>query len=206
MKAVDDTLQVCYKCGFHVLKLHCDKKNRTLSRHVEGQVGPCCVSKLFQSGEHAPRAELNNRATQERGRTPCYQMTCNRLPRELARAMETESTRRLSHFPAMHGVSKYCIPRMILHEENRDVKTHCTNYLGDFVQAHVDKAPKNDNLPIALDCVYFRQSADRQEWHNLLHLQTSRVINRKEITPVQTNEWWIKKYFPCLSMNPFKKT
>ena len=31
MKVVDDMFQVYYKCGLHVVKLHCDKKNRTCS-------------------------------------------------------------------------------------------------------------------------------------------------------------------------------
>ena len=81
---------------------------------------------------------------------------------------------------------------MVLHKENIDFKTHCTHFLGDFTQTHKDKTIKNENSPRVLDYIYLCPSADQQEGHDLLHIQNSRVTNRKKITPVPTNEWCIK--------------
>ena len=59
-------------------------------------------SKLLQ--EHAPRVEHNNQAVEERGRIVYYQMPHNHLPRELVRAMVTESARKLNYFPVFFRV------------------------------------------------------------------------------------------------------
>ena len=82
---------------------------------------------------------------------------------------------------------------MILNKENIDFKTQCARCVGDFAQLHEDKTIKNNNAPKTLDCIYLQPSVDHHEGHDLLNLQTNKIKNRKKITPVPMNEWFIKK-------------
>ena len=111
-------------------------------------------------------------------------MSCNNFPIELSRAAVAEPARKLNYFPVRHVVLKHCSLNMILHKENLDFKTHCAHCVGYFAQEYEDKILKNDNFPRVLDCIYLRSSGNRKEGHNLLNLQTRRVINRKKNTSV----------------------
>ena len=57
----------------------------------------------------------------------------------------------------------------------------------DYVQAGVDKTPKNNNLPRSIDCIYLRPSPDMPNGHNLMDLYTGELIRRppKIITPCE---------------------
>ena len=127
MKAVGDVFQVYHKCGFHAVKLHCDKQFEPAVNEWRSKQVPIANANYCNTEEHVPRAERNNRTIQERTRTSYYQMPCNHLPRQLMQAIVTESTRKLNYFPARHEASKHYSSRLILHRENLDFKTYCVH-------------------------------------------------------------------------------
>ena len=43
---------------------------------------------------------------------------------------------------------------MIIHKENIYFKTYCTHYVGDYVQDYENLNVKNDQVLLALACVY----------------------------------------------------
>ena len=73
------------------------------------------------------------------------------------------------------------------------------------MQSHEHRTIKNENSPRTLDCACSSSSADRQEGHDLLRLQTNEIINRKKFVPVPTNEWRIKRLVPLFSMKLCRK-
>ena len=56
------------------------------------------------------------------------------MPRMLVEYLVVESSKKLNFFPTHNGVSKYCSPRIILHEENTDLDSHCAFALGECAQ------------------------------------------------------------------------
>ena len=105
----------------------------------------------------------------------------------------TKHTTKLNNFPARNEVSKNCSTRVNFHKENIDFKTHNVHYVGDFVQSHEEKTMNNENSTRALEFIYLRPLVDRQEGHDLLHVQISKEINLKKITLVLMSEYHIKK-------------
>ena len=103
-----------------------------------------------------------------------------------------EAARKSNCFPARNGTSKHCSPRIILYEEIFYFKTHCMRCAGDLAHSHEDETIKNNDSTRTLYCMHLRPSVDQQEGHNLLHLQTNKIINIKKCAPVPTNEWFIK--------------
>jgi hypothetical protein len=53
-----------------------------------------------------------------------------------------------------------------------------------YIQALNEPDPSNTTAPRTLDCIYLRYSDNEQGGHDLLHLQTNRMIIRSRITPV----------------------
>jgi hypothetical protein len=104
-----------------------------------------------------------------------------------------DSTKKLNFFPSKHGISKYYSPRMILHQRNLDYGKHCQYAFGTYVQAHNEPDPSNTTAPCTLDCIYLRYSDNEQGGHDLLHLQTNRMIIRRRITPVPITPVIIKQ-------------
>jgi hypothetical protein len=73
---------------------------------------------------------------------------------------------------------------MILHQRNLDYDKHCQYAFGTYVQAHDEPDPSNTNAPRTLDCIYLRYNDNKQGGHDLLHLQTNRMITRRHVTPI----------------------
>jgi hypothetical protein len=95
-----------------------------------------------------------------------------------------ESTKKLNYFPNKYGVSKVFSPRMIMHHEKLDYERHCKYQIGEFVQARKEPNHTNTNAPRSLDCIYLRRMDNAQGGHELLYLQTNRVVKRRKLTKV----------------------
>ena len=71
---------------------------------------------------------------------------------------------------------------MILHKRNIDYEKHCKYALGEHVQAHTEPSPSNTNEERTIDCIYLRYSDNEQGGHQLLNINTNKVITRRNIT------------------------
>ena len=92
-----------------------------------------------------------------------------------------------------------------MHQENIDFDRHCTYVLGEYVQAHEDEGITNNNKPRSLDCLYLRPTANHQGGHELLHLQTNRVITRNKITSVPITPSVVKQVHAIAQMENMPK-
>jgi hypothetical protein len=102
----------------------------------------------------------------------------------MVKVLVNDSAKKLNFFPAKNGISQYYSPRMILHQQNLDYDKHCQYAFGTYVQAHDEPDPSNTNAPRTLDCIYLRYNDNEQGGHDLLHLQTNRMITRRRVTPI----------------------
>ena len=134
--------------------------------------------------EHVQRAERNNRVIKERIRASYFRLPFLHLPRILIKYVVSGSTKKLNFFPNKNGVSKYYSPRMILHQEHLDYNRHCTYILGEYVLAHEELEPTNTKATRVLDCSYLHPTTNKQRGHELLYIQTNRVITRRRCTQV----------------------
>jgi hypothetical protein len=73
---------------------------------------------------------------------------------------------------------------MILHQHNLDYLKHCQYAFGSFVQAHDEPNPSYTTAPRTLDCIYLRHNNNEQGGHGLFHIQTNRIITRRQVTSV----------------------
>ena len=89
-------------------------------------------------------------------------------------------------FPAKHGASKHCNPRMRLHKENIVFDNHCTHAIGEHVQGEHELDKSNTNAPRTLDCSCLRPSCDSQKGYDLLHMQTNKVVNCRKCGAFQS--------------------
>jgi hypothetical protein len=179
-----EVIGIYRKGGFSVREIHCDNEFRSAMDALSLEYEPPIIVNYATANEHVPRAERNNRTIKERVRTTYHRLPYNKLPRIMVKYMTLEATKKLNYFPNKNGVSKYFSPRMILHRENLDFHQHCQYTFGEYVQAHDEPTPSNTNATRSLDCIYLRAVANRQGGHELLHLQTNRVITRRKCTTI----------------------
>ena len=181
-----EIINIYEAAGFKVVEMHADKGLKK-AMDIAGTERKIRIN-YANSKEHVPRAERNNRTIQERVRASYHQLPYDHLPEKLVVAMVMEAAKKLNFFPVKYGASKHCSPRMMLHQENITFKQHCPHALGECVQAEDELLRTNKNAPRTLDCIYPRPSANRQLGHDLSHLPTNKIINRKKIfsVPVTT--------------------
>jgi len=98
--------------------------------------------------------------------------------------MVIECTKKLNYFPAQNGVSKYYIPRMILHKQNINFDKHCKYVFGEYVKAHDKPTHSNTNEARSLDCIYLRPVSSSQGGHELWYLTTNSVLIHRCITSI----------------------
>ena len=82
---------------------------------------------------------------------------------------------------------------MILSQRNLDYKKYCQIEFGAYVQAVQDNGiDKNTNRPRTIDAIYLRPERNLQGGHELMDLQTGRVIIRSRVTEIPVTDLVIK--------------
>ena len=71
---------------------------------------------------------------------------------------------------------------MILHRRNIDYTKHCKFALGEYVQAHTEPSPSNTNEERTIDCIYLRYIDNEQGGHQILNINTNRIIARRNLS------------------------
>ena len=168
--------------NFTVTEIICDNEYQDLKNPMADKFN--IRMNFANPQEHVPQAERNIRVIKERVRATFHRLPFDHLPKIMVNTLVQESAKKLNFFPAKNGISNYYSPRTILHQENLDFDRHCKFAFGTYVQAHDESNPTNTNRPRTLDCIYLRNNSNRQGGHVLLHLPTSHVITRRNITPL----------------------
>lgn len=203
-RCIDEILAVYKRGGFIVKEIHCDNEFHSVLDSFAAHQNPPISVKYAAPLEHVPRAERNNRVIKERVRSAYHRLPYVHLPRIMVKYMVMESARKLNFFPAKQGVSKHYSPRMILHHENLDYNRHCKFAFGEYVLGHDEPSPTNTQAARALDCIYLCPSSG-QSGHDLLHLATNAVVNRRHCTPMPVTAQVIKQVHKLAELDKMPK-
>mgnify|MGYP003507073779 CR=1 FL=1 len=119
-------------------------------------------------------------------------MTFRKLPKTKIKYLTMVQVNHLNLFPAKGGVSKYYSPRMILTERNLEYEKHCKVPFGAYVQATHETNATNSIAARTLDCIYLRANNNIQGGHEVMDLNTGRVITRSRVKMLPMTEVVIK--------------
>jgi hypothetical protein len=178
-EALQHVFRIYRQGGFQVVAIHSDNEFKPLIEPLSQEFG--VAMNYANPQEHVPEAERNNRVIKERVRATYHRLPYSRLPRLMVQTIVTDSAKKLNFFPAQHGISPYYSPRMILHQRHLDYDKHCQIGFGTFVQALNEPNPSNTTASRSLDCIYLRYNDSHQGGHDLLHLQTNKLITRRKV-------------------------
>ena len=142
--------------------------------------------------DHVPEAERNNRTIKERVRSAYHRLPFRKLPKTMIKYLAMVQVNHLNLFPAKGGVSKYYSPRMILTERNLEYEKHCKVPFGAYVQATHETNATNSIAARTLDCIYLRANNNIQGGHEVMDLNTGRVITRSRVKMLPMTEVVIK--------------
>ena len=187
-RALDTFLRTYNKAGFRIKRIDCDSEFKPLFEEMEDDWD---IELNFASkGEHVPHVERHNRTFKERFRMIYHSLPFKRLPRLMIRKAGEVATNELNLLPVKGGVSKYYSPKAIMTSRSENYKDHEIGF-GTAVQADEDEDSSiNRSSPKerTIDCIYFQPAANRQDGHELMHIQTVELITRRKLTPVPTTQ------------------
>jgi hypothetical protein len=138
--------------------------------------------------EHVPEAERNNRTIAERIRAAYHNLPYRVIPKVMLRYLAMIAATQLNLFPAKGGISAYYSPHVILGGRNIDFEKHCQVPFGAYVQANQDNNPKNSNAPRTIDAIYLRPLDNIQGGHELMDLNSGRVITRPRVWEIPVTQ------------------
>ena len=89
----------------------------------------------------------------------------------------------LKFFPFKGGVSLYNSPNFILGKQNLVYDMNFKCEFEEYVQESTITNPKIIYLPRKIDAIYLRLSNSMQEEHQVMDLQTGKVITLQKVNP-----------------------
>ncbi len=110
----------------------------------------------------------------------------------MLRYLAMVATKQLNLFLAKGGVSSYYSPHVLLGGRNIDFNKHCQVPFGAYVQAVQENNPKNTNAPRTIDAIYLRPVENIQGGHELMDLDSGRLITRPRVVEVPITNLVIK--------------
>ena len=189
-KALDDVLRYYNKAGFYIKTIYCDGEFKGLMDQVSDELN--IQMNYTNAQEHVPQAERNNRTIKERVRSAYHRLPFRKLPKTMVKYLAMVQVNHLNLFPAKGGVSKYYSPRMILTKRNLEYEKHCKVPFGAYVQATHETNATNSIAARTLDCIYLRANNNIQGGHEVMDLNTGRVITRSRVKMLPMTEVVIK--------------
>ena len=106
------------------------------------------------------------------------------MPRIMIRYLAMDCTNKLNLFPVKGGISEYYSPRAILNQRVIDYTKECLVPFGTYVQANNENNPSNTNAPRTIDAIYLRPTPNLQAGHELMDLNSGKLITRSKITEI----------------------
>ena len=187
---VDKIFRHYNKANFTVTEINCDQEFRPLMEQVSDDLN--IVMNYATTDEHVPEAERNNRTLQECVRATYHNLPYKSMPKIMIRHLTMIAAEQLNMFPAKGGISSHYSPYMILNGKVLDFNKHCLVPFGAYVQANNQPNPTNTNAPRTIDCIYLRPTTNRQGGHELMDLNSGRLITRNSVTELPVTELVIR--------------
>ena len=185
-KALDVIFRQYNKGGFVIKTIYCDGEYRAMMSKVSDDLD--VVMNYTNASDHVPEAERNNRTIKERIRATFQRLPYKAIPRIMIRYLAMVSGMQLNFFPAKGGVSTYYSPRMIMDQTNLDYTKHCTTPFGAYVQAYHESNPHNTSVSRTRDGIYLRPNNNFQGGHEVMDLNTGRVITCRKVTEIPVTD------------------
>lgn len=159
-----------------VKTIHCDGEYRSMMDEVKDSLD--IEMNYANALDHVPEAERNNRTIKERFRALYHRLPFKKLPRVMIRYGAAVETDQMNYFPAKGGISSYYSPNTIMGKPPLDYNKHCSIPFGAYVQANNESTHTNDNTARTIDAIYLRPCKNQQGGHELMDLNSGRVITR----------------------------
>ncbi len=175
-RALDVILRKYNSAGFVISLIHCDGEYKAMMDEVKDKLD--IKMNYANAMDHVPEAERNNRTIKDGFRAMYHRLPYKKLPRVMIRYGAMVTTNQRNYFPAKGGISEYYSPRTILGGTPLDYNKHCTIPFGAYVQANHESDTTNDNTARTIDCIYLRPAQNVQGGHELMDLNSGRVITR----------------------------
>ena len=167
--------------------LHLDNEFKSFKLKIEKEFG--CQVNLCNPDEHVGDIERSNRTLQDRVRVSYHRLPFRVIPRAMIRHSCMRETRSQNFFVKKKGISRYFCPNHIINRKTICFDKELKFSFGDYGESsHVNKPQSNDNRGRTLSCIYLRPSLSLQGGHDLLDLQTNRVITRPKFEKCKMTE------------------
>ena len=189
-RALDQVLRHYNRAGFKIKTIHCDGEYRSMMENVSDNLD---VEMNFTNAQdHVPEAERNNRTLKERIRAAFHRLPYKAIPKIMLRYLAMEQANKLNLFPVKGGISQYYSPRMIMNQTSLDYEKHCTVPFGAYVQANHETNTTNSQIQRTLDAIYLRPNNNQQGGHELMELNSGKLITRKRVKIIPVTDVVIK--------------
>lgn len=142
--------------------------------------------------DHVPEAEHNNHVIAERIRATYHKLPYKALPHIMIHYLAMVCTHQLNLFPVKGGVSEYFSPYMILSGWPFDYNKHCQVPFKAYVQACNENNLTNTNAPRTIDAIYLCPIQNIQGGHELMDLNSGKLVTRHKITEIPITQTVIK--------------
>jgi hypothetical protein len=189
-RALDQILRHYNNSGFVIKTIHCDGEYRGMMDKVKDDLD--IQMNFTNAQDHVPEAERNNRTIKERIRAAYHRLPYKAITRIMIRYLAMNQANQLNLFPAKGGVSSYYSPRMLLNQSNLDYVKHCTVPFGAFVQANHETSKTSSNVTRTLDAIYLRPAQNQQGGHELMDLNSGKLVTRNIVHELPVTDTVIK--------------
>ena len=114
------------------------------------------------------------------------------LPRVMIKYLVETQASQLNYFPVKGGISPYYSPRAILGLPTLEYEKHCSVPFGAYVQANHETNQTSSNAPRTVDAIYLKPAMNLQGGHELMDLNSGRVITRARVTQIPVTDTVIR--------------
>ena len=178
-RALKTFLRTYNRGGFKITRIDCDNEFRPLLDKIEIEV----EMNFANPGDHCPHVERNNQTVKERIRAILHGLPFKYFPKQLIRAIGIKATKGLNILPAKDGVSDRYGPHSLMTSRNLKYSDFMFP-IGSYVQADEETNPRNSNEERTSDCIYLYPADNRQDGHEVMHIQTGEIVKRRKLTRV----------------------
>ena len=126
-------------------------------------------------GANMPDIEQANRTLQEQFRVNLYRLPYKIIPRTMIKYLALCVTRHGNYFPAQTGIRWYYSPHTIVSGRQVKFKKEFNHSFGDYVQAKIEHAIRNQKNPWTLDCIYLHADDSLKDGHQAMELTNGNI-------------------------------
>ena len=189
-KALDKVLRVYNAKDLTIKEIRCDLEFQPLMDPVCDDMG--IKMEYAPVGDHVPGVERNNRVIGETVRSLYHMLPYKNMPKVMWQYVGEVAAWLRNLIPASNGVSEFWTPFTIMHGKFASYEKHLKIPFGTYVQANQENTQKNSMAARALDAIYLRPRLDRQGGHEVLNLNTGKVIVRPRVWRIPITDRVIK--------------